>query len=447
MHRRRCPPPTGQRHSTACTTPRRWRRTTSRRRVRLLAEEIDRGAVASIRRMEANTRITHNTQRSTDNRVGSVANSGPARVSAACGAHAVPIGDARTCRRFSCSTAKGGVGTHSRQPHRASRARPKLVPAGSKGQSAKTLCPSATGARSCKETSAARSLVHAAAPDSIARRRHQHAQTQQAMMRRTTRLSWISASVAAIVRAWASSAPSAALPIVLAKHTQGRQSTCKARSNHSWGGHAVFGAQGVHGKDGPRQPSKQRGASAPRQRFPCIGGAKARRLVAQTGVRARVAAPDEPHRESVDLAPRPTALARSSVASIPMPTPNAAVAAVATLQSGASRRIAELQLASPPRSSFTRRSLWPKCPRLAKIDTRRLPRLDARRRAAAADEHMPLCLCAAPLSAPAWTAISPVHLDRLDRSTARDAAIYALAACVCLGRDRLRVPLCCPNAS
>ncbi|SPO44792.1 uncharacterized protein PSANT_02478 [Moesziomyces antarcticus] len=267
-----------------------------------------------------------------------------------------------------------------------------------------------------------------AAPDSIARRRHQHAQTQQAMMRRTTRLSWISASVAAIVRAWASSAPSAALPIVLAKHTQGRQSTCKARSNHSWGGHAVFGAQGVHGKDGPRQPSKQRGASAPRQRFPCIGGAKARRLVAQTGVRARVAAPDEPHRESVDLAPRPTALARSSVASIPMPTPNAAVAAVATLQSGASRQIAELQLASPPRSSFTRRSLWPKCPRLAKIDTRRLPRLDARRRAAAADEHMPLCLCAAPLSAPAWTAISPVHLDRLDRSTARDAAIYALAA-------------------
>ncbi|ETS60897.1 hypothetical protein PaG_04816 [Moesziomyces aphidis] len=102
---------------------------------------------------------------------------------------------------------------------------------------------------------------------------------------------------------------------------------------------------------------------------------------------------------------------------IPMPTPNAVVAAVATLQSGASRQIAELQLASPPRSSFTRRSLWPKCLRLAEIDTRRLPRLDARRRAAAADEHTPLCLCAAPLSTPAWTAISPVHLDRLDSWT------------------------------
>lgn len=152
-------------------------------------------------------------QRSTDNRVGSVAVRVPARGSAACGGHAVPIGDVRTRSCFSCSTAKGGVGTHPRQPHRASHRAQNWYRQDQRVRAPKRCAHRSTRARSCKETSAARSLVHSARPHRAPR--HEHPQAQQATMRRATRLSWISASVAAIVRAWASLAVSALLAIVL----------------------------------------------------------------------------------------------------------------------------------------------------------------------------------------------------------------------------------------
>ncbi len=386
-----------------------------------------------------------------DNRVGSVAVRCRRVDLPACGGHAVPIGDVRTRRLLFLLDSKRWRRHASPAATPSLAPRPKLVPAGSKGQSAKTLCPSVHRARSCKETSAARSLVHSArdlssraTPGARPSAAGDDAACNQVVMD-------ISIGCCHCTRLGLARPCRRCLQLCLAtvaiRSDRSPIDVPGAQQSFVGGSRGLWRARACMAKRRTTPAEQTKGSECASPTLPVYRRCQGEAIVRPNGWQGgRVAALDEPHRESVDLAPRPAALARSSVPS-PCPPLTRVVAAVATL----SERSFKADCGVATRFAATilvyTRSLWPKCLRLAENRHASLApsmRVDAQlqltsiRRSAS----VPL-LSRRPLGLPSRLCTSTDSIAGPAR-----ARCHLRAGCVRLfGRDRLRVPLCCPNAS